>query len=211
MLKQNELLVCAVSGFVLWAPVLAHAGAMRVGAAERPGVDHQLVQAQSGGQAAQPSGGQPTGKGGGAANDTGRSGAGSRGGVAGTPGAERREGGGDRGNAKTMSRQSGSGKVDSPRGRTGAEQSATPQSRIKDRGDAERSGNVRQTESDAKRLRGGDAGRRDHRRGTRFFWGPGAEFFFYDGYYHGDCAWLKRKAARTGSQYWLRRYRLCRS
>ena len=209
MLKQNELIIFAVSGFVLWAPALAHAGAMRVGAAERPGVDYQLAQAQSGGQAAQPSGGQPSGKGGGAANGTGRSGAGSSGGVARTPGAERREGGGDRGNAKTMNRQSGN--VDAPRGRTGTEQRAAPERRIKDRSDAERSGNVRRTESDGKRARGGDAGRRDHRRGTRFFWGPGAEFFFYDGYYHGDCAWLKRKAAQTGSQYWLRRYRLCRS
>jgi hypothetical protein len=44
----------------------------------------------------------------------------------------------------------------------------------------------------------------------RFYWGPGAEFWFYDGYYHGDCRWLRRKAVQTGRQYWWRRYRLCR-
>ncbi len=54
-------------------------------------------------------------------------------------------------------------------------------------------------------------GDRRHHRGTRFNWGPGAIFYFYDGYYHGDCAWLRRKAVATGSSYWWRRYRLCRA
>jgi len=32
-----------------------------------------------------------------------------------------------------------------------------------------------------------------------------------DGYYDGGrCAWLKRKAYRTGSAYWRRRYNRCR-
>ena len=35
-------------------------------------------------------------------------------------------------------------------------------------------------------------------------------FYSYDGYYHGDCGYLRRKARETGSSYWLRRYRLCR-
>ena len=52
---------------------------------------------------------------------------------------------------------------------------------------------------------------RGGRRGVRFYWGPGAEFYFYDGYYHGDCAWLRRKARATGSQYWWTRYRQCRA
>ncbi len=51
---------------------------------------------------------------------------------------------------------------------------------------------------------------RNRRRGTRFYWGPGAEYFFFDGYYHGDCAWLRRKARETGSRYWQQRYRQCR-
>ena len=51
---------------------------------------------------------------------------------------------------------------------------------------------------------------RNRRRGTRFYWGPGAEFFFFDGFYHGDCAWLRRKARDTGSRYWQQRYRQCR-
>ena len=50
-----------------------------------------------------------------------------------------------------------------------------------------------------------------HHRGTRYAWGDGYVFWFYDGYYHGDCAWLRRKAAETGSSYWLRRYRQCRA
>lgn len=46
-------------------------------------------------------------------------------------------------------------------------------------------------------------------RGVRYMWG-GLPFFFYDGYYHGDCSWLRRKARQTGSSYWWRRYRQCR-
>ena len=45
-------------------------------------------------------------------------------------------------------------------------------------------------------------------RGTRYSWGSG--FWFYDGYYHGDCQWLKRRYRETGSRYWLERYRQCR-
>ena len=61
-------------------------------------------------------------------------------------------------------------------------------------------------------LRDGDRRRYDgdRRRGTRFSWGPGAEFFFFDGFYHGDCSWLRRKARDTGSRYWRQRYEQCR-
>lgn len=52
---------------------------------------------------------------------------------------------------------------------------------------------------------------RQVRRGTRYNWGPGAIFYFYNGYYHGDCAWLRRKAISTGSEYWRRRFRQCRA
>lgn len=57
----------------------------------------------------------------------------------------------------------------------------------------------------------GDRRRRYGSRGTRFYWGPGAEFYFFDGFYHGDCSWLRRKAAQTGSNYWRLRYRQCRN
>ena len=55
--------------------------------------------------------------------------------------------------------------------------------------------------------RGGDRG---ERRGKRFSWGDGFDFYFYDGYYHGDCSWLRRRYRETGSAYWLARYRQCR-
>lgn len=61
-------------------------------------------------------------------------------------------------------------------------------------------------------IRDGDRrrGAGDRRRGTRYVWGPGLAFYFYDGFYHGDCAWLRRKARETGSSYWRRRYERCR-
>lgn len=49
------------------------------------------------------------------------------------------------------------------------------------------------------------------RHGVRHYWGPGALFYFYDGYYHGDCNWLRRKAVATGSRYWWQRHRQCRA
>lgn len=48
-------------------------------------------------------------------------------------------------------------------------------------------------------------------RGTRYAWGPGVSFYFYDGYYHGDCRWLRRKAVETGSRMWWSRFRQCRA
>jgi hypothetical protein len=45
-------------------------------------------------------------------------------------------------------------------------------------------------------------------RGRHYSWGPG--FYFYDGYYHGQCSWLRSRAEETGSQMWWRRYRQCR-
>ena len=67
---------------------------------------------------------------------------------------------------------------------------------------------VRDNDGD-RRYRGGGDRYRGERRGTRYVWG-GLPFFFYDGYYHGDCGWLRRKARETGSSYWLARYRRCR-
>jgi hypothetical protein len=56
-----------------------------------------------------------------------------------------------------------------------------------------------------------DGGRDVRRRGVRFYWGPGAEFYYWNGYYYGNCQWLRRRALATGSQYWWSRYRRCRS
>lgn len=53
------------------------------------------------------------------------------------------------------------------------------------------------------------SGHRGAHRGTRHVWG-GLSFYFYDGYYHGDCGWLRRRAQATGSRYWWIRYRQCR-
>ncbi|MBS0243435.1 MAG: hypothetical protein JSS20_14755 [Proteobacteria bacterium] len=47
-----------------------------------------------------------------------------------------------------------------------------------------------------------------HHRGRHYGWGPG--FYFYDGYYHGNCGWLKRRAEETRSHVWWKRYRQCR-
>ncbi len=52
-------------------------------------------------------------------------------------------------------------------------------------------------------------GNRGGHHGTRYLWG-GLPFYFYDGYYHGDCGWLRRRAQATGSRYWWVRYRQCR-
>lgn len=48
------------------------------------------------------------------------------------------------------------------------------------------------------------------RRGRSYAWGPGFTFYFYDGYYYGDCQWLRRRAIATGSRYWWQRFRQCR-
>lgn len=54
---------------------------------------------------------------------------------------------------------------------------------------------------------GVDVGGHRH-RGRHYSWGPG--FYFYDGYYHGNCVWLRRRAEETGNRMWWRRYRQCR-
>lgn len=61
-------------------------------------------------------------------------------------------------------------------------------------------------------IRDGDRrrGDGDRRRGTRHNWAPGFTFYFYDGFYHGDCSWLRRKVRETGSSYWRQRLRQCR-
>lgn len=47
------------------------------------------------------------------------------------------------------------------------------------------------------------------RHGHRHVWG-GVTFYLSDGYYYGECDWLKRRAIRTDSPIWWNRYRRCR-
>ena len=70
-----------------------------------------------------------------------------------------------------------------------------------------RADRVQRADRGERRERGG----RGERRGRRYVWGDGYEFFFYDGYYHGNCAWLRERYQETGDSYWRRRYRLCRA
>ncbi len=49
-------------------------------------------------------------------------------------------------------------------------------------------------------------GHRRWRRGGIYF---GAPYVIYRSYGYGRCGWLRRKAVRTGSHYWWRRYRRC--
>lgn len=96
------------------------------------------------------------------------------------------------------------------RGRSGARPGSTSRGDSADRGrtrvdrGARPDGGVR---IDRSSRSGSD---RPWRRGVRYFWGPGAEFWFWNGYYYGDCNWLLRRARATGSSYWWNRYRQCR-
>ena len=190
MLNQNKLKTTLLAGLVVFAPALVNAGAGPLGAARLPGADIHLAQAQPGGEAAKAPSGQAAGKSGGANTSAGRDRAGSSGSASRSQGA----------NAQPANRARGDGQP----------ARATVERRV-NRGDGERAGSERRVRPEVQRRRVDNDRRGDGRRGTRFYWGPGAEFFFYDGYYHGDCEWLKRKARQTGSHYCLRRYRLCRA
>jgi len=56
----------------------------------------------------------------------------------------------------------------------------------------------------------GHAGRR-HRGRFRAYYLPYVPYYYYDDYGYGydDCEWLHRKALRTDSAYWWRRYDAC--
>lgn len=62
-----------------------------------------------------------------------------------------------------------------------------------------------------RRNSGGNGNDSNWRRGRRFNWGPGVAFYFNDGYYYGECNWLKRRARQTGNPIWLRRFQQCRN
>jgi hypothetical protein len=66
------------------------------------------------------------------------------------------------------------------------------------------------------RHHGGHGGHGHHRRGRgiRFYYPGfyGYSPYYYDDYYSYDdqpCGWLRRKAVRTNSRYWWRRYERC--
>ncbi len=75
--------------------------------------------------------------------------------------------------------------------------------------DVRRKSGVR-VEGDRRRDWNGPGYRDRIRRGHRYAWGPGISFYLSDGYYYGDCGWLKRRAIETGSRVWWRRYERCR-
>ena len=165
----------------------------------------QIILAQAGGEkSAGGSGGAAQAGGGGAPKAGGGGGGGGRAVTPGGGGGGTRTvnpggggGGGDRG--QTV-RRSGDG------GNRGA--TVVQQNRTVVRGDGDRG---RRVDGDRGRRVDGDRGRdeRGERRGRRYDWG-GVAFYFYDGYYHGDCQWLKRRYRETGNRYWLVRYRQCR-
>jgi len=56
-------------------------------------------------------------------------------------------------------------------------------------------------------------GRKGHRRGPKIRFRSrayGYAPYYYDSYYDDSCAWLRRRALRSGSRYWWRRYERCR-
>lgn len=50
-----------------------------------------------------------------------------------------------------------------------------------------------------------------HRHHRRFYGGYYPYYYgaYYGSSYYGDCGWLRRRAIRTGSSYWWRRYEAC--
>ena len=155
------------------------------------------------------------GGGGGAGASRGSGGGAARGGGGGGGSAARSSGGGGGGPAVRSSGGGDGGRVGArSESRTVVRSSGEGERRVRS-GDGER--RARSGDGDRTRVivRGGDRdrdrgrGERREGRGTRYVWG-GLPFFFYDGYYHGDCSWLKRRYRETGSSYWLARYRQCR-
>ena len=119
------------------------------------------------------------------------------------PGGGARRGGGD-GDRNVLREERGRGdgdRGDRMRGRDRGDRSAQRDDRRG--GDRDfRRGRDRGGRHDGDRIR---------RHGRHFSWGPGISFYFYDGYYYGDCNWLRRRAIATGSSYWWRRFRQCRA
>ncbi len=82
----------------------------------------------------------------------------------------------------------------------------------RDRSDAsDRPRRLDRADNPGRRFTNDDRRNRNWRGGRRYNWGPGVAFYFSDGYYYGECNWLKRRARETGNRIWLRRYAQCRN
>ncbi|MFN0218254.1 MAG: hypothetical protein ACKVP4_05510 [Hyphomicrobium sp.] len=76
---------------------------------------------------------------------------------------------------------------------------------------ADRGGRSDKFDGQRRRYSGGNGQNRHWRSGRRYNWGPGFAFYFNDGYYYGECSWLKQRARQTGNPIWLRRFAQCRN
>ena len=82
----------------------------------------------------------------------------------------------------------------------------------RDRGDRANRGDRRDRyDGNRRRWSGGYGSNRNWRAGRRYSWGPGFAFYLSDGYYYGECSWLKRRYNQTGNRIWLRRFAMCRN
>lgn len=136
---------------------------------------------------------------------------------------EPRSGGGNRGSAgrggsdRSVGRSGGENRsYRGDRGRSSSRDADRRRESRGDRGDRNRSARSRdrdrndyRRDRDRRRVDRGDR-RHRHHRGTRHVWAPGIVFYFDDGYYYGDCDWLRARALATDSATWWRRYELCR-
>lgn len=140
-------------------------------------------------------------------NAGGRGGPGPRGGRDGGPSVSGGKGPGGAGGAGP--------RIDVPRGSPGGNVIRRGDGGVRDggvlRGGSSRDGGALRG-STAPRYGGRAAGSgRPWLGGRRYLWAPGLTFYFYNGYYYGDCNWLRRRALATGSRYWWQRYRRCRN
>ncbi len=218
MRNNGMKLAAMVSAFALIAPmgVAQSAAGLGEAATSAPII---LAQAKDGGGRG-PATGNPGGPGGGRATAPG-GGGGARATAPGGGGGRATAPGG--GGGRAAAPPGGGGRAVEPRGGVsegrvmrGGRRGEAAVVRGSGEGRAERRGTrgdtilrgARGPRPDA-RVRGG--GDRPWRAGRRYSWGDGGVFYFYNGYYYGDCSWLRRRAELTGSRYWRQRYRLCRA
>ncbi len=209
MSNSKRLVISLIAGVASLASITAATAREQVSPnqARAPAQELQLAQAPGGGAPQNKSAG--SGAAGGSAGNKGSAGAGRAnsgggGNIGRAPrqssGIQRPSGGPSNRAVQRSGREGGAVRVRPP-----ADRPAISTPRVRD-------GVSRNVETrsrvDGRRRPGATHGRH---RGTRFYWGSGGEFWFFDGFYHGDCQWLRRKAVQTGSQYWWRRFRQCRA
>lgn len=178
--------------------VAAHAALAAGPVAPHNSSDSSLVtkiqgQRDSGGGGGAGGGGGGLSGGGGATGGGGMSSGGGRGSGGGSGGAIGRGGGGEGGfvNRGGGEGNRGVGERSSRRGGGDRDRAiGSGRGRWEDRGD--RRGRHRYTR---------------HRGGVGIYVGPGYDYYYGD--YDDSCEWLRRRAIRTGSNYWWRRFREC--